>query len=60
MARRIDPHRHVYEPINWNPVEMNWKAVPEVVFTVDTPMTKEEWDAARAELRKAYGKPEGE
>jgi HK97 family phage portal protein len=40
--------------VAWNKMTFETRAIPETVFTVDRPLTRQEWEEAREELRANY------
>jgi len=40
--------------VAWNKMSFESRAIPDTVFTYDRPLTREEWENAREEIRKSY------
>jgi HK97 family phage portal protein len=51
MARVVDTD---VAAVAWNKASFDTRAIPETVFTVDRPLTREEWENIRAEVRANY------
>jgi HK97 family phage portal protein len=40
--------------VAWNRSIMDNRAIPDIVFTIDRPLSREEWENARREVRESY------